>query len=99
MTRVRFSPRARNDLDDIWLFIANDSVMNADRFIERLVMRCRDTLSVAPNAGRRREELGLGLRSFVIENYVVFYQHRNNIVDILRIIHAKRDLRGVFGLE
>jgi plasmid stabilization system protein ParE len=36
MARVEKLPQYRTNLDDIWFFIAQDSVANADRFIDRI---------------------------------------------------------------
>lgn len=37
MTRVRLSPKAQTDLGDIWIYIAKNSPINADKFIDRLL--------------------------------------------------------------
>ena len=47
MTPVRISVDAENDLDAIWLYIANDSPVNADRFLDRLIAALTTTLSTA----------------------------------------------------
>jgi len=96
MTAVRLSAEALADLDDIWFYIARDSVLNADRFIDRLVATMADTLSAVPLAGRAREELGMGLRSLAFGEYLVFYRVRANNVEIVRVIHGRRDLGAVF---
>ena len=97
MTPVRISADAENDLDAIWLYIANDSPVNADRFLDRLVAALTTTLSTAPLAGRARDEFGLGLRSFPVESYIAFYRARDEVVEIVRIIHGARDLGTIFG--
>ena len=97
MTPVRISAEAEADLDAIWLYIANDSPVNADRFLDRLVTSLTTTLSTAPLAGRTRDEFELGLRSFPIENYIAFYRLRDTTVEIVRIIHSARDLSALFG--
>ena len=98
MTPVRISAEAEADLDAIWLYIANDSPINADRFLERLVTTLTTTLSTLPLAGRTREEFEAGLRSFPVESYIAFYRVRNNTVEIVRIIHGARDLGAIFGV-
>lgn len=97
MTPVRISADAENDLDAIWLYIANDSPVNADRFLDRLVTILTTTLSTAPLAGRTRDEFGTGLRSFPVESYIAFYRVRDELVEIVRIIHGARDLTAIFG--
>ena len=97
MTPVRISADAENDLDAIWLYIANDSPVNADQFLDRLVTTLTTTLSIAPLAGRTRDEFGVGLRSFPIESYIAFYRVNKGAVEIVRIIHGARDLGAIFG--
>ncbi len=97
MTAVRISADAENDLDAIWLYIANDSPLNADRFLDRLVTNLTITLSTAPLAGRTRDEFGLGLRSFSIESYIAFYRVNKGAVEIVRNIHGARDLGAISG--
>ena len=97
MTPVRISTNAENDLDAIWLYIANDSPVNADRFLDRLVATLTTTLSTAPLTGRARDEFETGLRSFPVENYVAFYRIHTEAVEIVRIIHGARDLSAIFG--
>jgi toxin ParE1/3/4 len=97
MTPVRISAEAEADLDAIWLYIAADSPLNADRFLDRLVTSLTATLATAPLAGRTRDEFELGLRSFPIENYIAFYCLRDTTVEIVRIIHSARDLSAIFG--
>ena len=97
MTPIRISADAENDLDAIWLYIANDSAVNADLFLDRLVMTLTTTLSTLPLAGRARDEFGVGLRSFPVENYVAFYRVNKGAVEIIRIIHGARDLGTIFN--
>jgi toxin ParE1/3/4 len=97
MTRLRISAEALADLDDIWFHIGKDSEINADRFLERLLASATGTLSTAPLAGRTREELAAGLRSFPFEDYLIFYRLAESDVEITRIIHGRRDLGRAFG--
>ena len=97
MTPIVISDAARIDLDDIWFYIATDSPTNADRFLDRQVEVATGTLAVAPLSGREREELGEGLRSLPVENYLIFYHVRDGAVEVLRIIHGARDLGAIFG--
>jgi toxin ParE1/3/4 len=97
MTRLRISAEALADLDDIWFHIAKDSEVNADRFLDRLLASVTDTLLTAPLAGRAREDLAVGLRSFPFADYLIFYRVQEGNVEIARIIHGRRDLGRAFG--
>ena len=83
--------QAETDLEDIWLFIASDNVVAADRLLERI----GDTFQMLadnPQAGRQRPELGPSIRSFAVGNYVVFYEAFPSGADIVRVLHGARDI-------
>ena len=71
----RLSPLAEQDLEEIWLYVAEDSSpTTADRLIDAIVDRF-DLLEEQPAVGRARPEFGAGVRSFVVESYVIYYRH------------------------
>ena len=61
MARVTRRPLAAADILDIWLYIAEDSIEQADRWVDRLDEKLR-LLATQPLMGRAREELAAGLR-------------------------------------
>jgi toxin ParE1/3/4 len=91
-------PRAVLDLAEIWSYIAEDSVTNADRFAARIDKNFR-LLAGRPGIGRARLELSPDLRSFVIGNYVVFYLPLRNGIDVIRVLHGARDIATVLQGE
>jgi len=95
MSRYRLSRQAGSDLDDIWLYIASDSLAAADRFVDGIVGKFQ-TLATQPGIGRTREELGESLRSFPVGNYVIFYRPMSGGVDIVRVLSGFRDIPNVF---
>ncbi len=90
MPRVLKRPQAEIDLVDIWLYIAADSVENADRFLEKIEKQC-NTLASQPQMGRSRDDLAPSLQSFPIGNYLVFYQPIEDGIEIIRVLHGARD--------
>jgi toxin ParE1/3/4 len=69
---VEHLPRARSDLLDIWLYIADDNEPAVDRTLPRIAAAI-DIPAAQPGTGRARQELGvLDLRSYPTGNYVVF---------------------------
>jgi toxin ParE1/3/4 len=52
-----------------------------------------DMLLTMPQAGRTRHEFGESLRSFPVHNYVIFYVTAPEGIDIVRVIHGRRDIR------
>jgi toxin ParE1/3/4 len=96
MSQFRVSETARSDLDKIWFYIAQDNPDAADKFIRALVSRF-PLLASMPEMGRKREELSVGLRSFPLGNYVIFYRSMTGGVEIARVLHGARDFPPLFG--
>ncbi len=95
MSRYRFSEQSRSDLDDIWLYIASDNLIAADRFIDELVGKFQ-TLAEQPGIGRTRDELAQSLRSFPVGNYVIFYRAMQDGIEVVRVLSGFRDIPNVF---
>lgn len=92
----RLTRRARRDALEIWQHIAQDSESAADRFID-LLIHYFEILGENPRAGRRRDDLRRGYRSFPVGNYLIFYRIGRPGVRIMSIIHGRRDLPTLFG--
>ena len=43
--------------------------------------------------GQRRDEIRSGLRSFPVPPHIIFFRFAGNTVEILRIVHGRRELR------
>jgi len=95
LTRVVYRPLARSDISNIWDFIAEDSVLRADSWVDALDEKLR-LLATQPLMGRAREELFANLRSHPFGRYVIFYRPLPNGVDVIRVIHSARDLGSIF---
>jgi toxin ParE1/3/4 len=91
----RLSVRARRDLIEIWRYIASDNESAADRFIDFITQRFK-ILGETPYAGISRDELRPGYRSFPVGQYVVFYRVSESRVQIMHVLHGKRDLEALF---
>jgi toxin ParE1/3/4 len=91
----RVSSRATADLDEIWLYIAQDNPDAADNFTRALFSRF-SRLAAMPKMGRTREELSPGLRSFAVGRYIIFYRLHEEGVEIVRVLHGARDFPPLF---
>lgn len=98
MARLTVRPQALSDLDDIFDYIAEDSVTRATSFITRLY-RQMEKLSTNPSMGRHREDLFPDLRCFPYGNYLIFYISLNDGVDIVRVLNGARDIEALFKDE
>jgi toxin ParE1/3/4 len=89
------SQQAKDDLVEIWLYIAADSPSAADKFIEYVHEQC-GRLCSSPEIGRRRDELIAGIRSLPVKRYLVFYRVTNDTIEIVRILSGYRDIETLF---
>lgn len=88
--RLILSRRAKEDLLEIWEFIADHDEIAADRYIDHLRVRALELLHF-PELGRARNELLSGLRSLLARNHLLFYRLERQEVQILRILHGSMD--------
>ena len=99
MTRdLIISDEAESDLEDIWDYIASDSPIKADRFIDQLYRKCID-ISDLDGIGRRRDELSDELLSIPHKKYIIFFERKKKHVNIVRILQGSRDLDQIFKEE
>ncbi|HYO25435.1 MAG TPA: type II toxin-antitoxin system RelE/ParE family toxin [Lacipirellulaceae bacterium] len=95
MGRVLRTPQALEDLDDLWSYIARDSLAAADRMIDQLYERFV-LLSNNTELGERQPRLADGAyRRFVFRNYVIYYVPDEAGVTIVRVLHGARDERDL----
>ncbi|MBI1389897.1 MAG: type II toxin-antitoxin system RelE/ParE family toxin [bacterium] len=79
-------PAAETDLEELWNFIAKDSVNRADRFVE-MIFNQFEKITINPHIGRIRRELQAGIRSFPFQNHVIYYQVLSERIEIIRVLH------------
>jgi len=86
---------AESDLRQIWRYIARHNRTAADRLLDMIDSKAK-LMATQPELGQLRSELAVGLRSFLVGNYVVYYQPLKNGVAVARVIHAARDVDALF---
>jgi toxin ParE1/3/4 len=93
----RLAPEAETDLDSIWYYTAKETGTDiADRLIDSIADRFF-LLATHPHAGRLRNDLRPGLRSFPVGQYVILYRIEREDVLILHVLHGRRDIDVLFG--
>lgn len=91
MKRFRLSKLAEADLDEMWLYVAGDRGVDvADRLLDDVMDRIV-LLARHPKAGRRRDELAVGLRSFPVKSHIIYYRREPSHILIARVLHGSRD--------
>jgi toxin ParE1/3/4 len=87
--KVRFSRRARTDVDQIWQYIAPRNLEAADKIVGA-IESLSGRLSDHPHLGRRIGKGDVRLAPLPRIPYLVFYEVSRGEVNILRVIHGAR---------
>jgi len=87
-----FHPEALLDLDEIWEYIARDSLEAADRVIVDILARI-DAVAPFPHQGHRRPDLdSRGLRYLRVHDYLIAYAPESPLW-IIAVLHGQRSPR------
>ena len=94
---VRHTRLGRQDLKDIGDYLAHESSSPgvALRFVDRIAAKCT-IYAAQPALGELCPDLGMHVRRFPVGNYVVFYQPLEKGIEVLRVLHASRDIPAVW---
>lgn len=92
------TPLAKTDIFEIWSYIANDNEEVADR-VEHAIYDACEFVSEAPLRGHSRSDLtNRSLRFWTLTrypNYTVVYRPETSPVQIVAVLHGKRNLRRI----
>jgi plasmid stabilization system protein ParE len=88
------SPTSEEDLIDIWLYIAEDQSVNADRLLDRL-NESMIKLTEMPKMGVERSKLIKGLRSYPVGKYILYYRIKENDLEVVRVLSSSRDIENI----
>ena len=97
MKRFILTPRAKQDVNDIWDYIANDNIEAADRVLDALD-NAMIRLATNPGIGHWRDELTDKRHRFLlVYSYLIVYRHATKPLQIIRVLHAARDVQSMLG--
>jgi toxin ParE1/3/4 len=89
--RFVLTPRAQDDLDEIWDYTVNRwGLDQAETYTRQL---WKDIQTVADNAslGRECSEVRAGYRQYPSGSHVLFYRVLKDSIDVVRILHERMD--------
>jgi plasmid stabilization system protein ParE len=94
----QLTPQASEDLDAIWWIIAEESRDAAERVETEILVTCH-RLARHPRMGTKRQDITmLPVRFWTITmfpNYVIVYRPETVPLQVVAILHGKRDLKEV----
>lgn len=92
--KIRYTPKAQADIESVWndVYEASKSYDCSDKYVDDLL----DVISKKrnfPNSGIPLVYRGLftGFYSVNFKSYKAFYRIKDNYIEIIRVILAKRD--------
>jgi len=96
MIHALFSPKAQNDLDEIFRFIAGDNRSAAEQ-VRQNILNAADILAKHPELGQRIRNASprhAQIRWHTVpkfRNYLICYQPFRETIMVIRVLHAAQD--------
>jgi len=99
MASYRFTPEAAADLFEIWSYIASENAEAADR-VEGAIYDACSFVAGAPLSGQVRNSINRPVRFWTVQrfpNYVLVYRPDTEPLQIIRILHGKRNIQRILN--
>jgi toxin ParE1/3/4 len=99
--KILITPKANQDLDDCFAYISQDNPETALQFFDSTritiaqIARMPGIGSIFTTNDNRLQDL----RKWSVKDfrkYLIFYIDREDVVEIVRILHATRDISSIF---
>jgi toxin ParE1/3/4 len=90
-----WSPEALDDRERIWDYYVGIAGRHTAEKIGEAIALIEDH----PFAGRARNEVRAGLRSFAATPHVVFYRVVNDTPEIVRVLDGRQDIEEKFAVQ
>ncbi|MBN9344250.1 MAG: type II toxin-antitoxin system RelE/ParE family toxin [Candidatus Paracaedimonas acanthamoebae] len=92
MSSFIFSPAARQDLIEIWQYIAEENIETATKILSKIEEKCH-MLSEFPHLGHQRKDLtNHPVLFWPVYNYLIIYKQDTNPLEIVRVLNGYRNL-------
>ncbi len=92
MSAYVLSRGAAQDLNDLWNYVADESIDAADRLSEQ-IFGAFEELARFPHMGHKREDLTkFPVLFWPVDNYLVIYRGTHSLIEIVGVVHGKRDV-------
>jgi toxin ParE1/3/4 len=92
-----WSPEALDDRERIWDYYVGIAGKNTAEKIVREIGEVIALIEDHPFAGRSRNEVRPGLRSFAANPHIVFYRVVNDTPEIVRVLDGRQDIEERFA--
>jgi toxin ParE1/3/4 len=90
----RLSPRAKQDLQEIWRYTERTwSDQQAEKYANLLIDMI-ERLAETPETGKRADEIRPGYWKQRVGSHLIFYRTTGAGIEVVRILHARMDIEG-----
>ena len=94
------TPVADADLEEIWLYVAEQSGAARADALEDQLHSAMVRLGEMPGMGHLRTDLAdEALRFWAVHRFLIIYRPETRPLQILRVLHGARDVRAILGGE
>lgn len=96
MREVLYTPRAQQDMEEIWDYtVARWGVAQADSYIRIVVTAC-ERIAEGSTGGQPAEDIRAGYWRQIVASHVVFYREQAERIVVVRILHQRMDVASHF---
>ena len=95
MPDITVTKQAKQDLIEIWIYVADNNPTAADKLLDTLNKKI-GMLSDHPLLGPARPDIAPDLRYLISGNYLILYRVHGDSVEIVRVLHGARNLSAIF---
>lgn len=88
--KLKLTLEAKADLKEIWRYIAEDSLVAADDFLDSLYSKCEKAADTG-FYGRTRPDLGDGIYSYPYRKFMLYFQKKGRVLYVVRVLRGSRD--------
>jgi toxin ParE1/3/4 len=98
MSGYLLTPAANADLDEIWLYVADQSGPARADALEDELHAAMHRLGEMPGIGHLRQDLAdEALRFWPLHKFLIVYRAEIRPVQVIRVLHGARDVQAILG--
>jgi len=95
-SKILWTPSAEEDVLEIGDYLVQEaSFAVAEEQVQKIINKIRLLLD-HPEAGKHRDEIAPEVYSISSYPFVIFYRIRDEAVEIVRVLHNRRDISKLF---
>ncbi|MEN9336209.1 MAG: Toxin ParE1 [Bacteroidota bacterium] len=92
-TTFRISAKAREDIDEIWLYTYENWSLNQANYYYRLLFQEINAIVSDINCGKDIGFIKPGYRQFKVKSHLIVYRvAEDGIVEVIRVLHQMMDI-------